>query len=80
MPEYPDKELLFLVAELKESLKNLNNSLHEIKEENKELRKEISEIRAQINRWRGALPVFIAVGGLIGFALTFIEKLKGILF
>lgn len=72
-----DKELIFLVAELKESLRSLNSSIKDIKEENKELRKEISEIRAQMNRWKGALPVIFAVGGIIGFVLTFVDKLKG---
>lgn len=80
MSEYSDKQIIFLVAELKESIRSLHDSIKDVKEDNKELRRELGEIRAQMNRWKGALPVIIAIGGIIGFLLTFIDKIKGILF
>lgn len=77
---FSDKDLIFLIAELKSSITNLNSHIEEIKRENKELKEEIKEIRAQINRWRGALPVIIAIGGLIGFVVTIFDKFKGFFF
>jgi len=71
-----DKDIIFLIAELKSSITNLNANIEVLRTENRELRTEVKEIRAQMNRWKGALPVIIAIGGILAFFITMLDKLK----
>lgn len=73
-----DKDVIFLIGELKSSITNLNNNIEVLRTENKELRTEVKEIRAQMNRWKGALPVVIAIGGILALFITMIDKLKSL--
>jgi uncharacterized protein YlxW (UPF0749 family) len=73
---FSDRELIFIIAELRQDLRILNNSLDNLNSKVDKLEKDQSEIKAQINKWRGALPVVIAIGGIIGFVITIFDKLK----
>lgn len=39
-----------------------------------------AEMRAQINKWRGAMPILIGIGGLLGWLLTSFDKIKGLFY
>lgn len=71
-----DKDIIFLIAELKSSITNLNANIEILRTENRELRTEVKEIKAQMNRWKGALPVIIAIGGVLAFFITILDKIK----
>lgn len=71
-----DKDVIFLIAELKSSITNLNANIEILRTENRELRTEVKEIRAQMNRWKGALPVIIAIGAILAFFITILDKIK----
>ena len=71
-----DKDIIFLIAELKSSITNLNTNIEVLRTENRELRTEVKEIRAQMNRWKGALPVIIAIGCVLAFFITILDKIK----
>ncbi len=35
------------------------------------------DMLAQMNRWKGAVPVLLAIGGLAAWLLTNVDKLRG---
>lgn len=44
------------------------------------IEKDTAEMKAQINKWKGALPILIGIGGLLGWLLTSFDKIKGLFY
>ncbi len=66
-----ERSLIALIPRLDERLFGIIFRLEKIE-------KETSEIKTQITKWKGALPIILAVGGIIGWLLTSIDKIKGL--
>jgi len=73
---FSDRELIFTIAELRQDIKALSIHLENVNEKLHKLETDQSDIKEQINRWKGALPVIIAIGGIAAFLLTILDKIK----
>lgn len=63
------RQIAIDVARLQERLARMEDDV-------KAIRGQQSTILEQMNRWRGAAPAYLAIGGLIATAITQWEKLK----
>jgi hypothetical protein len=59
------------LAQLDERLKAIDARLGRVESDT-------SEIKAQMNRWKGAAPVVLVLGGIVGWALTSWDSIKGL--
>lgn len=59
-----------MIARLEERLSSIDRRIQSVEAD-------ISDIKAQMNRWRGAAPVVLLVGGIVGWAITSADTIKG---
>lgn len=51
------------------TLARLEERISQLSDEVRHVHEEVSELKAQANRWKGALWVIIAVGGIAGWVV-----------
>jgi len=65
------EENIVLITRIDERLKSVIERLDKIENDT-------SEMKSQINKWKGALPLLIAIGGFLGWVITSFDKIKGL--
>lgn len=68
-----ERDQIALIIRIDERLNSLIVRLDKIEED-------MSEVKAQMNKWKGALPILIGIGGLLGWLITSFDKIKGFFF
>jgi len=64
------EEYIVLISRIDERVKSINERLDKIE-------KDTADVKTQINKWKGALPLLIAIGGFLGWLITSFDKIKG---
>lgn len=59
-----------MLARLEERLGSIDRRIQSVEADT-------TDIKAQMNRWRGAAPVVLLVGGIVGWAITSADTIKG---
>ena len=68
-----ERDQIALITRIDERLNSLMSSLDKIE-------RDMSEVKTQMNKWKGALPILIGIGGLLGWLITSFDKIKGLFF
>lgn len=68
-----ERDQIALIIRIDERLNTLIIRLDKIEAD-------MSEVKAQMNKWKGALPILIGIGGLLGWILTSFDKIKGLFY
>lgn len=64
-----DHEIVIALAKLETRLEALQKEMEQIQAD-------LRQIKAQQDRWKGALPVIVSIGAIVGFFVTSLDHIK----